>query len=481
MKKFKIVYTLLWALPVLVLLASCKKQLEDINQNPNEVTDPQPDYLLSNAIKSSVDTYWGPEATMEGTLLYIQYWAKIQYTDPDRYIPSAANIQTVWSNFYAQGIQDFTTLSQLGDTLHNPNYKATAVIMRSWLFQVVTDLFGNAPYTQAANIQQYLTPKYDEQKDIYTGILAELKNAVAQIDVAGNPIQGDLLFNGNMQRWKKFANSLRLRIALRIADRLPNEAKLVFDEIGANDALLIASNAENVQLNYLASPNQNPVGRNRETRNDYRISKAIVDKLKALNDPRLTIYAANPKDTSVHQIIGVTNGLSVDSAARLGFDKTSDAGTVFTATTAPAVLFTYAELLFIKAEAAQRGLLGGVAADYYRQAVTASLKQYGVGDADVATYLAQASLAYNTANYKQSIGDQKWLALFGNSLEAFAEWRRLDYPRLTPAYTGALNGLIPLRFTYPSTEQAVNRVNYRAAVAAQGADLLTTKLWFDAN
>jgi hypothetical protein len=479
MKKFKIVYTLMWALPVLVLLASCKKQLQDINTNPNEATDPQPDYLLSNGIKSSVDTYWGPEATMEGTLLYIQYWAKIQYTDPDRYIPSAANIQTVWSNFYAQGIQDFTTLAQLGDTLGNPNYKATAVIMRSWLFQVVTDLFGNAPYTQAANIQQYLTPKYDEQKDIYTGILAELKAAVAQIDVAGNPIQGDTLLNGNMQRWKKFANSLRLRIALRIADRLPDDARKVFDEIGANDALLIASNAENVQLNYLASPNQNPVGRNRETRNDYRISKAIVDKLKALNDPRLTIYAANPKDTSVHQIIGVTNGLSVDSAARLGFDKTSDAGTVFTATTAPAVLFTYAELLFIKAEAAQRGLLSGVAADYYRQAVTASLKQYGVGDADVAAYLGQAGVAYNTANYKQSIGDQKWLALFGNSLEAFAEWRRLDYPRLTPAYTGSLGGLMPLRFTYPSTEQAVNRVNYRAAVASQGADLLTTKLWFD--
>lgn len=479
MKKIKIVYTLWWALPVLVLLASCQKQLEDINTNPNEVTDPQPDYLLSNGIKSSVDTYWGPEATMEGSLLYIQYWAKIQYTDPDRYIPSAANIQTVWSNFYAQGIQDFTTLGQLGDTLGNPNYKATAVIMRSWLFQVVTDLFGNAPYTQAANIQQYLTPKYDEQKDIYKGILAELKAAVAQIDVAGNPIQGDLLFNGNMLRWKKFANSLRLRIALRIADRLPDDAKTVFDEIGANDALLIASNAENVQLNYLASPNQNPVGRNRETRNDYRISKAIVDKLKALNDPRLTIYAANPKDTSVHQIIGVTNGLSVDSAARLGFDKTSDAGTVFTATTAPAVLFTYAELLFIKAEAAQRGWLSGTAADYYRQAVSASLKQYGVNDADIATYLGQASIAYNTANYKQSIGDQKWLALFGNSLEAFAEWRRLDYPLLTPAYTGALNGLIPQRFTYPSTEQAVNRVNYRAAVASQGADLLTTRLWFD--
>jgi hypothetical protein len=482
MKKFKIVYTLWWALPVLIVLAGCQKQLEDINRNPNEVTDPQPDYLLSNGIKASVDTYWGQEATMEAALLYIQYWAKIQYTDPDKYIPSAANIQTVWSNFYAQGIQDFTTLAQLGDTLHNPNYKAAGVIMRSWLFQVVTDLFGNAPYTQAANIQQYLTPKYDEQKDIYTGILAELKAAVAQIDQSGNPIQGDLLFNGNMLRWKKFANSLRLRIALRIADRLPDEARTVFEEVGADDALLIASNAENVQLNYLASPNQNPVGRNRETRNDYRISKSIVDKLKALNDPRLTIYAAYPKDASVGQIVGVTNGLPVDSAARLGFDKTSDAGAVFTATTAPAVLFSYAELLFIKAEAAQRGLITGVAADYYRQAVTASLKQYSVADADVTAYLAQAGVAYNSANYKQSIGEQKWLALFGNGLEAFAEWRRLDYPQLKPAYTSALAaGLMPLRLTYPSTEQAVNRENYRAAIASQGADLLTTKLWFDVD
>lgn len=479
MKKIRSIYIFWWALPILILLAGCQKQLEDINRNPNESIDPQPDYLLSNGIKASVDTYWGNEATMEAALLYVQYWAKIQYTDPDKYIPAAANIQTVWSNFYAQGIQDFTTLAQLGDTLHNPNYKATGLIMRAWLFQVVTDLFGNAPYSQAADIERYLTPRYDEQKDIYAGALAELKAAVQIIDETGNPIQGDLLFNGNMTRWKKFANSLRLRIALRMADRLPDAAKAVFDEVGAADAQLIASNAENVQLNYLASPNQNPVGRNRETRNDYRISKTIVDKLKALNDPRLTIYVAYPKDTSVHQIVGVTNGLPVDSAARLGFDKTSDAGAVFTATTAPAVLFSYAELLFIKAEAAQRGWLAGAAADYYRQAVTASLRQYGVSDAEVTTYLAQPALAYNAVNYKQSVGEQKWLALFGNGLEAFAEWRRLDYPQLKPAYTGVLEGKLPLRLTYPSTEQAVNRENYKAAIVSQGADVLVTKLWFD--
>lgn len=480
MKKLKFIYTLWLALPLVAVISGCQKQLDRINQNPNEPRVVQPDYLLSNGIKANVDTYWGNEAAMEAALLYVQYWSKIQYTDPDRYIPAAANIQTVWSNFYAQGIEDFTTLVQLGDSLPNPNYKAVGLIMRAWLFQNVTDLFGSVPYSQAANIRQYLTPKYDEQKDIYTGILAELKTASQLIDETGNPIQGDILLAGNMRLWKKFANSLRLRIAIRIADKLPEVSKAVFAEVGSDAALLVADNKENIQLNYKASPNQNPVGRNRETRNDYRISKTIVDRLKALNDPRLTIYADKAKDTSVHDLIGVTNGLPVDSAARLGFDRTSDIGTVFKTSDAPAVLFSYAELLFIQAEAAQRGWLSGNAATYYNQAVTASLKQYGVTDSLVTKYLAQPAVVYNANSYKQSIGDQKWLALFGNGLEAFAEWRRLDYPQLKPAYSGVLQGKIPLRFTYPSTEQAVNRENYKTAVATQGADILTTKLWFDA-
>ncbi|SFE77449.1 Starch-binding associating with outer membrane [Chitinophaga sp. CF118] len=474
MKLFKYIF---WLAGAVLILSGCKKELERINRNPNEAQTAQPDYLLSNGIKANIDTYWGNDAAMETSLLYVQYWSKIQYTDPDKYIPAATSIQTIWSNFYAQGVQDFTTLAQLGDSLHNPNYKAVALIMRSWIFQVLTDFYGDVPYSETANIEVYPTPKYDEQKDIYIGLLAELKTAVGLISTTDNPIAGDILYNGDLTKWKKFANSLRLRIALRISDREFETAKAVFDEIGADNTGLIAANTENAQLVYLASPNQNPVAKNRETRNDYRISKSIVDKLKSLNDPRLTIYAALPKDTNV--IIGVTNGLPTDSASRLGLNKTSDVGAVFTATTAPAVLFNYSELLFIKAEAAQRGLLSGDAADLYAQAVTASLKQYGVSDATVATYLLQPAVLYNAANYKQSIGDQKWLALFGDGLEGFAEWRRLDYPQLTSAYAGALEGKIPLRLTYPSGEQALNGVSYKAAVVHQGADQLITRLWFD--
>ncbi|MBC9912716.1 SusD/RagB family nutrient-binding outer membrane lipoprotein [Chitinophaga varians] len=474
MKKLLIPTYLLFAI---VLLASCRKDLERINKNPNEPTTVQPDYLLSNGIKANVDTYWGPDAAMDGTLLYVQYWSKIQYTDADRYIAGATGTQNVWSNFYAQGIEDFTTLAQLGDSLHNPNYKAVAVIMRSWIFQQLTDLYGDVPYKQAGQIGQYLTPVYDSQKDVYTGLLDELKQAAATVTPGSNPIDGDILLSGDVTRWKQFANGLRLRIALRIADREPAIAKTVFDEVTAGGAGALLPKDAVVKLNYLASPNQNPVGRNRETRNDYRISKSVVDKLNALNDPRLSIYATVPKDTNV--IIGVTNGLPSDSAARLGFSKTSDAGAVFTATTAPAVLFSYAEQQFILAEAAQRGLITGDAPTLYNQAVTASFVQYGLSEAAAAAYVVQPGVAYDASNFKKSIGEQKWLALFGQGVEGFTEWRRLDYPQLKAAYAGALGGNIPVRFKYPSSEQALNGTNYKAAVARQGADLLTTKLWFD--
>ncbi|MEC5147120.1 SusD/RagB family nutrient-binding outer membrane lipoprotein [Chitinophaga sp. 212800010-3] len=458
-------------------LTGCQKDLERTNKNPNEPTSVQPDYLLTNGIKTNIDTYWGGDATMETSLLYVQYWAKIQYPDPDRYIPASTNIQNVWSNFYAQGIEDFTTLIQLGDTLKNPNYKAVGIIMRSWIFQVLTDLYGDIPYSQAGNIEKYLTPVYDKQEDVYKGLLAELKTASSIITPGTNPIQGDSLLAGNMNSWKKFANGLRSRIALRISDRDPAAAKAVFADLAAEGNIFLTASDREVKLNYLTSPNQNPVGKNRETRNDYRISKTIVDKLKALNDPRLSIYAALPADTNAY--IGVTNGLSADSASRLGFNRTSDVGAAFTVSQAPAWVFTYTEQLFILAEAAQRNLISNSAADLYQQAIRASFKQYGITGKPVDDYLAQPAVAYDATNYKKSIGEQKWLALFSEGLEAFAEWRRLDYPRLTPAYTGVLQGKMPQRLTYPSSEQALNGANYKAAVARQGADLLTTKVWFD--
>ncbi|WP_121811160.1 SusD/RagB family nutrient-binding outer membrane lipoprotein [Mucilaginibacter kameinonensis] len=466
---------------VLLSVTSCKKDLLKINQNPNGSQTAQPDYLLTAATKATADTYWGVANNMDASLLFVQYWSKIQYTDPDRYIYASSAFEELWSTGYAKSIVNLNQIIKLADAQGNTNYKGVALILRSWTFSLLTEAYGNIPYKQAANIDQYLTPAYDAQKDVYFALLDDLKAAQAALDPSGKAIAGDVIYSNNIASWKKFANSLRLRIALRIADREPAKAKQVLDDIKAEGGSYISSNAETAQLVYLDSPNQNPVSNLFDTRDDYRISKTIVDKLFALKDPRLPIYAAPTQDATPQTYVGLPNGLLVGDASNYGFTKTSKPGTYFRAPHAPAVILSYAESLFDRAEAAARGFTTEDATSLYNQAVTAALAQYGIASADIATYVAQAAVKYDASNYKKSIGEQKWIALFGQGLEGWTEWRRLDYPQLQPAVAGTLNGKIPVRFIYPGTEQSLNKTSYQSAVAAQGADALTTKLWFDVN
>jgi len=477
----KFTYKTIIAGLLLFSATSCKKELVRINQNPNGSQTAQPDYLLTAATKTTADTYWGVANSMDASLLFVQYWAKIQYTDPDRYIYTNSSFQELWTVGYSKSIVNLNQIIKLADAQGNTNYKGVALVLRSWTFSLLTDAFGDIPYKQAANIDQSITPAYDTQKDVYYGILDDLKAAQAALDPSGKAIAGDIIYANNITLWKKFANSLRLRIALRIADRDATKAKQVLDDIQTEGSGYISSNAEIAQLVYLDSPNQNPVSNLFDTRDDYRISKTIVDKLVSLNDPRLPIYASPTQDPTPQTYVGIPNGLLVGDASSLGFTKTSKPGAYFRAPHAPAVIISYAEVLFDRAEAAARGLTTEDAATLYNQAVTASLQQYGIADAAVAIYTALPAVQYDPTNYKKSIGEQKWIALFGQGLEAFAEWRRLDYPQLQPAVAGTLGGKLPVRFIYPGTEQSLNGTNYKAAVADQGPDLLTTKLWFDVN
>ena len=468
----------------LLSAASCKKGLEEINTNPNASETAQPDYLLTGTTKSIADTYWGVANTMDASLLFVQNWSKIQYTDPDRYIFTNTSFQELWATGYTRGVSNLNQLIKIADEQSNPNYKGVALVLRSWVFTLLTDNYGDIPYSQAASIKEYLTPVYDKQKDVYFALLNDLKTAQASLNATGPAISGDIIYGGKPNQiasWKKFANSLSLRIALRIADREPEKARQVLADIAAEGSGFISDNSEIAQLTYSTSPNQNPVSNLFDTRDDYRISSTIVDKLVELHDPRLPVYASPTKDATPKTYVGLPNGLLVGDASAYGFTKTSKPGAYFLAPTSPAVIISYAEVLFDRAEAAARGFTTENAADLYKQAITASLKQYGIADAAINTYTAQPSVQYNAANYKKSIGEQKWIALFGQGLESFAEWRRLDYPQLVPATAGTLGGKIPVRFIYPGTEQTLNSTNYNAAVAGQGPDALTTKLWFDVN
>lgn len=477
MKKYSI-YILLG---LSLFTVSCKKDLEKINKNPNAAENAQPDYLLTAAIKNTADSYWGTANTMNSSLLFVQHWAKIQYTEEDRYIFSNSSFQDLWNTGYSRSLTNLNRIIEQGDKLNQPNYKGVALVLRSWVFLLLTDAYGDIPYKQAGNINEYVTPEYDSQKDVYLGLLDDLKTAASLLDPSAKAIAGDILYNGNIGRWKKFANSLRLRIALRIADREPQKAGSVIAELLAVADPFISGNTENAQLVYLTSPQQNPVNALFETRDDYRVSKSVVDRLLQLNDPRLPVYASKTQATTSQEYVGVPNGLSNGDASNLGFAKTSKPGTYFLAAQAPAVILTYAEVLFNRAEAAARGFSTENAADLYLQAIKASLKQYNIADDAVNNYVLQTAVQYDAANFKKSIGEQKWIALFGQGLESFSEWRRLDYPVLSPAVAGVLNGKMPLRFIYPGTEQSLNGANYKKAVERQGADLLTTKLWFDVN
>lgn len=463
----------------LFALISCNKELDKVNTNPNATENAQPDYLLTGATKNIVDAYWGTTNNMNSSLLFAQQWAKIQYTEEDRFVFSNSSFTSLWSTGYSQSIVNLNKIIDIGKETGNNNYVGVATILRSWVFQLLTDAYGDIPYKQAGDIEQYITPVYDPQRDVYLGLLDELRDAKKLLDPAGKAITGDIIYGGNITKWKKFANSLRLRIALRVADKETAQAQQVLQELSAEGDPFISDNSDNAQLVYLTSPQQNPVSALFETRDDYRISKTIVDKLFSLADPRLPVYASKTQTATPQEYIGVPNGLTNSEASSLGFAKTSKPGAYFLIPQAPAVIFSYAELLFARSEAAARGYTTENAADLYQQAIRASLKQYNISDAAANTYVAQPAVQYDAANFRKSIGEQKWLAFFGQGLEAFAEQRRLDYPELKASPSSVLNGKIPVRLIYPGTEQSLNGANYKKAVASQGVDALTTRLWFD--
>lgn len=452
---------------------SCNNDLADINQNPNATENPQPAYLLSAVEYHSANLYWGSEASYNSTLLWVQHWAKIQYTEPDCYNVTNTAFTSTWNTAYASLLTDLSTIQR--SDLSNDNYRGVAQILRAWTFLQLTNLYGDIPYTDYG---KNVTPVYDSQETVLHGLLAELEEAEGKLSAQGGKIEGDLIYNGDIAKWQKFSRSLRLRIALEIADRKTSLAASVISALYANRSQLISSNDDIAQFQFSTSPQWNPWASAFASRDDQRVSKTLVDKLYEFNDPRLSVFAQLPQDGSVTDYVGAANGLNADAANNQGFYRVSRPGSRFLADESPAVFYTYAEVLFIFSEAAARGLISADAAQLYNEAVTTSLAQYGINDPTA--YLAQPNIQYSDATWAEQIGWQKWIAYYGQGLDAFTDWRRLGYPQLIEGPNSALSpGQLPRRFFYPSTEQSLNGENYKSAVARQGADELTTRLWFD--
>jgi hypothetical protein len=468
-------------------LGGCAEGLTDINANPNAPTDVPTDLLIRTAITGSAGQALGVGMTWNHAGLWAQHFAQIQYPDEDRFVVRDETMQGLWNAWYAGPLKDIATIIAKGEATNRPNEVAVGLILKSFNFGVMTDLWGDLPYSEALQGDGgTFAPKYDPQQDIYNGIFVDLKKAAETIahGAAGFPAANDLIYQGNMARWQKFANSLRLRHAMRLSRVSPAKARAEFEAAMTGPGGVISSNAEEARLVYLAaSPNRNPFFDNQLTRNDHRISATLVEYLKATNDPRLPVYA-NPIEADGVSFVGHQNGLNPGSAT---LTSRSKVGNWFTSATSPVFLMRHAEVLFLRAEAAQRGWsAGGTAKELYEAAVTASLQQYGIPSAAITTFLGQPGVSFDAAPDKLGlIARQKWVALYGQGSEAFAEWRRTGVPQITAGPNAQTSSptTLPRRLPYPNLEASLNRASIETAISRQGGPQNMTlfgRVWWDA-
>jgi hypothetical protein len=455
-------------------IAACG-DITSINTNPNGPTDVPPPSVLSGVIQATVYAADGDNTNVRYGGLWVQYYSEIQYRDEDKYLVRPG-VTGSWG-LYNGALEDAQTMIDKGTEEGVPNWDAVGRIMKSYMFDVMTDAMGDLPYSEALNGSDNLQPTYDSQQTIYAGMFADLKQASDEIDPSGLGFDtGDLLYGGDMTAWRKFANSLRLRLAMHLTNVDPGTARS--EAQAAVGAGVFTSNDDNAVLWYLAaSPNQNPIYTNAIARDDYGMSKTFVDSLLSLNDPRLPIFA-DPNSAS-GAYAGLPNGLNDGEGPDLS--TISRIGAYWRRTpNAPLALQTYAEVLFAEAEAAQRGWISGDPAALYTAAIRASMEQYGIASAAIDTYLAQPRVQYSAATGLTQIQYQKWIAMYMQGMEAWTEWRRTRIPHLVPGPRAVLSD-IPERLPYADNEDVLNQANLEAAVAAQGFSSYTaldTPLWF---
>ncbi|SIN67280.1 SusD/RagB family nutrient-binding outer membrane lipoprotein [Algoriphagus halophilus] len=497
-------------------LTSCDKDFEEINMNPNSPETVSSSLLLPTIIRNSTNEISG-KAWGYGNVV-MQYTAKIQFTNEDRYNWGPEG--NPYSTFY-NSLRDINNMISISTEANQNNYVAVAKIMRAHMFSFMTDAYGDLPYSEATKAKESINyPVFDSQEQIYSNILSELEEANELLGSTNEVIEGDILFEGDVMSWKKFANSLRLRILMRLSDRIDPSAAMQTILSDPTKYPVFTSFEDQAALQYLQDvPNQHGLYTTRSgSFDEYRLSENMESVLKELNDPRLYAYAQPTNDSGagiigeVDDYQGVPNGLADEEAlayspsgdpAKGGSNFISRVGLLWSCSActslanpigAQAILMSYAELQFILAEASEKGYITGDAATYYNNGVKAAFNYYEsryriVNLPEIAdllvfdeAYLTQPKVAYtgSTEEKLSKIGTQKWLSLFFTGLEAWYDWRRTDYPKIEPGPAAYIN-TVPVRFMYPSSIQALNGDNYEAAIQRQGPDAITTRVWWDVD
>jgi hypothetical protein len=468
------------------MVIACTNDFEETNVNPNQPGEVPTAYLFTYAVETILDQLYGGFDNSRVGMTLAQYWSQNQYTEESRYQYRPATNNTTWNTFYTglYNLQEIIRINEASELERSDNEIAVARIMKVWAFQFLTDVYGDIPYEQALlAADQNVSPAYSKQEEIYPDLLQELREARDQINESEAGFgDADIIYSGDMSKWKKFANSLILRVAIRMVDRLETESLQAIEEAYAG---AFKSNEDNALINYLeAQPSTNPlyvdvvVG----NRIDFSSSDVLVNELLERDDPRVAAYF-EPSVTS-ENFVGRPFGQNAAAANALNPNDVSQLSSEVLEPDFPGMLMDYAEVNFILAEAAQRGANVGMAAsEFYEEGIRASMEYWNVGTpTSIEEYISNNP--YDPANWRQSIGIQKWIALYMQGFQGWIEWRRLDFTGvLKMPVSGPLIDInqVPVRRTYPADEQTLNKINYTNAVQNMGADTFTTKVWWDVN
>lgn len=474
-------YIKVWVLALIMVIASCDSlhdELDALNTNPNAPQEVPSEFILPSVFLNTA-TVVGTSVNATIMNLWVQHWGSPIYADEDQYDLRDATINLVWDRLYSRSAYDAWTIMKIGTANGDVNHVAIAMILRTHVFLVMTNIWGDIPYTEAnrgADVDGgILTPVYDTQQSIYTGLFQDLDDAINMINLTQNNADiapFDLMYGGDMSLWIKFANSLKLRMYMNLSNV---EASTAQSGIAA---LVSAGNligpGEDAEFFFgTATSDGNPVSEwlnNRQ--DDFRVSETTINALVgggsnvpgnlAPEDPRLTLYAAISKN-DIYE--GERNGKTGNfDVSKIGEFYGGPGGN--RRNTMPFQFITAAEVLFIRAEAAMRGWTSENAAQLYADAVTESFNYNGMGS-------AAANFLTNVAPYDgtlQQLSEQKWVAMYMQGNEAYTNWRRTGWPVLQVAFDNRNTiDAIPRRWVYPTDEFSNNQTNVEVALARVGS------------
>jgi hypothetical protein len=489
--------------------------LTDMNTNPNQATDAKPGELLTNAQLDFASLYWRDYAGAYW-MRYAQHLTTNQYTTTDRFGFASSEQNSNNFNFnqaylVLNDLQEIIRLNRNspGDTeaFGAPaNQIAIAKIMKAYVYQYLTDQYGPVPFDSALAGQSAgeFSPSYTSQPDVYSGLITMLTEASDSIQTGGTAMaSGDLIYSGEMSKWKKLANALKMRVAMRMSDQRPQMAATAINE--AVNAGAFASNDDNAEVPFGSPPYQNPIFENYNSgRDDWAAPQALTTFMNDRNDPRRPAYFtdANP-NTSAYEVNGFPYGLPQDEAQPLFTDQTTNFSRPSMRVRQPdfpAILMLYDEVQFIKAEAKIRSDMSVPAitqsADaLYESAITGSMNYWGVSDQTaINSYLSGVPMPSDSNfDLEQNLGVQKWAAQYLQGIQAWSTWRRMDFQNVLQVPPGnpgesAFGKQIAVRMAYPPDEQTLNGDNLEDAitnmlggsgVSGPEAEDQGVRLWWD--